>query len=67
MYTVHKSNNTGITDYSFDMQYKYLISRFADPVIAVSIGVAAYYVHERRVGRAEGHSLNELLRNKYGK
>lgn len=49
------------------MQYKYLISRFADPVIAISIGISAYYLHERRVGRAEGHSLNELLSKKYGK
>lgn len=49
------------------MQYKYVISRFADPVIAITIGVSAYYLHERRVGRPEGHSLNELLVQKYGK
>lgn len=65
-YTVHKSISV-VTNYSFDMEYKYLISRLADPVIALSIGAAAYYVHERRVGRAEGHTLNELLRKKYGK
>ncbi|QBM91118.1 Protein of unknown function DUF2665 [Metschnikowia aff. pulcherrima] len=47
------------------MQYKYLISRFADPVIAVSIGVAAYYVYEARVGRREGHSLNELIAKRW--
>ena len=47
------------------MQYKYLISRFADPVIAVSIGVAAYYVYEARVGRREGHSLNDLIAKRW--
>lgn len=43
------------------MEYKYLVSRFADPVIAITLGVSAYYVHEKRVGRSEGHTLNELL------
>lgn len=43
------------------MEYKYLVSRFADPVIAITLGVSAYYVHEKRVGRSEGHTLSELL------
>lgn len=47
------------------MQYKYLISRTVDPIIAVSIGVAAYYLYERRTGRPEGHTLNELAYKKY--
>ncbi|EEQ38247.1 putative small nuclear ribonucleoprotein G [Clavispora lusitaniae] len=49
------------------MEYKYLISRFADPVIAISIGTAAYFLHERRVGREEGHKLKDLLLKKYGR
>lgn len=49
------------------MQYKYLISRFADPVIAISVGISAYFLHESRVGRPEGHTLSELLKKKYGK
>ncbi|OBA21838.1 hypothetical protein METBIDRAFT_40288 [Metschnikowia bicuspidata var. bicuspidata NRRL YB-4993] len=49
------------------MQYKYLISRVADPVIAVSIGVAAYYMFEARVGRREGHTLNELVSKRWAR
>lgn len=49
------------------MEYKYLISRMADPVIAIAIGTAAYFVHERRIGREEGHTLKELVMRKYRK
>lgn len=31
--------------------YPYLISRWLDPVVAVSIGVAAYVLHEQREHR----------------
>ena len=47
------------------MQYPYLISRALDPVFAVSIGVASYYLYEQRTGRLEGHHLNELVVRKY--
>jgi len=47
------------------MQYPYLISRALDPVFAVSIGVASYYLYEQRTGRPEGHHLNELVMRKY--
>lgn len=47
------------------MEYKYLILRVADPLIAVGVGVAAYYLHERRAGRPEGHTLNELLARRW--
>lgn len=47
------------------MQYPYLISRLGDPIIAVSIGVAAYYLHEKRDGREESHRLHNLLLQKY--
>ena len=56
-----------VLDYSMPIQYPYLISRWVDPVVSVAIGVAAYYLHERRIGRPEGHSLNELLAKKYSK
>lgn len=49
------------------MEYKYLISRVADPAIAIAIGTAAYFVHERRIGRAEGHTLKEMVMRKYRK
>lgn len=29
--------------------------------MAVGIGISAYYLYEKRVGREPGHSLNELL------
>lgn len=29
--------------------------------MAVAIGISAYYLYEKRVGREPGHSLNELL------
>lgn len=49
------------------MEYKYLISRVADPLIAIAIGTAAYFVHEKRIGREEGHTLKELVLRKYKK
>lgn len=49
------------------MEYKYLISRVADPVIAVAIGTAAYFVHEKRIGREKGHTLKELVLLQYRK
>lgn len=30
---------------------KHLVSPLADPLIGVAVGVAAYYVHEWRIGR----------------
>lgn len=47
------------------MEYRYLVSRLADPVIGISIGLAAYIVHEKRVSRKEGHSLVELIRQRW--
>ncbi|CUM68297.1 uncharacterized protein PRCAT00006019001 [Priceomyces carsonii] len=47
------------------MQYPYLISRVADPIFAISIGIASYYSHEQRVQRPEGHSLSDLIIRKY--
>lgn len=48
-------------------QYKFLIGRVADPAIGVIIGCVAYFVFELRNPRAPGHSLTELLRDKYVK
>ncbi|SCU99446.1 LAME_0G03202g1_1 [Lachancea meyersii CBS 8951] len=42
----------------------YLLGRFLDPVFALAVGTVSYYAHERKVGRAEGHSLNELVRKR---
>ncbi|EDK45586.1 conserved hypothetical protein [Lodderomyces elongisporus NRRL YB-4239] len=47
------------------MQYPYLISRWADPIFGIGMGVASYYLYERRVGRPEGHSLNELVLKRF--
>lgn len=44
--------------------YPYLISKWADPILAISTGVVAYYLYEKRVGREPGHSFNELLTKK---
>lgn len=52
-------------NFNFLMQYKYLISRTVDPILAISIGTAAYYVHEYRHGRPQGHTLNELVMRWY--
>lgn len=41
--------------------YPYLISKWTDPILAIGIGISAYYLYEQRVGREPGHSLNELL------
>ncbi|VUG17402.1 NCE101 [Brettanomyces bruxellensis] len=45
--------------------YPHLISKWMDPIFAISMGVAAYYLYERRVGREPGHTLNELIARKY--
>lgn len=42
-----------------------LQSRWMDPIFAISMGVAAYYLYEQRVGRKPGHTLNELIARKY--
>lgn len=47
------------------MQYPYLISRWIDPLVGIGIGVLSYYSYEKRIGRPRGHSLNELLIQKY--
>ena len=47
--------------------YPYLISKWLDPLLAVGMDVSAYYLYEKRVGRPEGHTLNELLLEKLKK
>lgn len=42
------------------MQYKYLISRWVDPLVAIGLGTSAYFVYEYRNERPEGHTLYEL-------
>ncbi|SCU96894.1 LADA_0H03312g1_1 [Lachancea dasiensis] len=39
----------------------FLLGRFLDPLFALTVGTMSYYSYEKRVGRAEGHSLNELV------
>ncbi|GME78739.1 unnamed protein product [Ambrosiozyma monospora] len=36
-----------------------------DPVFAVGIGCASYYVYEKREGRQDGHQLHELVLKKF--
>jgi hypothetical protein len=45
--------------------YPYLVSKWADPILAISMGVAAYYLYEKRVQREPGHTLNELIYKKF--
>lgn len=47
------------------MQYPYLISRTIDPIFAIGIGAASYFLHEKRVGREDGHHLHELVLKRY--
>lgn len=49
------------------MQYPYLLGKWVDPIVGLSIGVAAYYLQEKRVQRPHGHTLNELLIRRFGK
>lgn len=49
------------------MQYPYLISRTLDPLFGIGIGVLSYYSYEKRLGRKEGHTLNELIAKRLGK
>ncbi|SCW03118.1 LAFE_0G03334g1_1 [Lachancea fermentati] len=43
----------------------FLIGRFLDPLFAVAVGVMSYYSFEKKVGRPEGHSLNELIAKRW--
>ncbi|WPK24887.1 hypothetical protein PUMCH_002185 [Australozyma saopauloensis] len=47
------------------MQYPYLISRLVDPVAALFIGSAAYFLQEKRLGREEGHTFIELAMKRW--
>ncbi|ODV81629.1 uncharacterized protein CANTADRAFT_45301 [Suhomyces tanzawaensis NRRL Y-17324] len=47
------------------MQYPYLISRVIDPIFGIGMGVASYYLYEKRHGREEGHYLNQLIAQKF--
>lgn len=42
--------------------YKYLVSRWVDPIIGVGVGVCAYYLHEQR--QDKGQKLNDIIRQK---
>ncbi|QLL31283.1 hypothetical protein HG536_0B01450 [Torulaspora globosa] len=46
-------------------QAPYLLGRFLDPIYALMVGTLSYYLYERKVGRPEGHRLNELIMKKY--
>lgn len=45
--------------------YKYLVSRWADVAIGVGVGISAYYLHERRVGKPDGKKLNDIISEKW--
>lgn len=45
--------------------YKYLVSRWADVAIGVTVGVSAYYLHERRINKPEGSRLNDIISRKW--
>lgn len=48
-------------------QAPYLLGKIADPLFAIAIGTLSYYSYERKVGRPEGHSLNELISKRFSK
>ncbi|ODQ80308.1 hypothetical protein BABINDRAFT_7758 [Babjeviella inositovora NRRL Y-12698] len=47
------------------VQAPYLLSKWLDPVFSIAVGAAAYYSYEKRVGRKEGHTLNELVMKRF--
>ncbi|KAK9245677.1 hypothetical protein V1506DRAFT_537629 [Lipomyces tetrasporus] len=47
------------------LRYPYLLSKTLDPIFGIGVGVAAFYLYERREGREEGHTLNELVKRRY--
>ncbi|KAB8283202.1 hypothetical protein B0I72DRAFT_142157 [Yarrowia lipolytica] len=47
------------------IKYPYLLSKWLDPLFAVTIGVLAYGVFEQRHGRQEGHRLIDLVQRKW--
>ncbi|KAK9376493.1 uncharacterized protein V1513DRAFT_462607 [Lipomyces chichibuensis] len=47
------------------LRYPYLISKTLDPIFGIAIGASAFYLYERREGRVEVHTLNELVKRRY--
>ncbi|QLG70206.1 hypothetical protein HG535_0A01440 [Zygotorulaspora mrakii] len=45
-------------------QAPYLLGKYWDPVFAIVVGTLSYYSYERKVGRPEGHRLNDLIRKR---
>ncbi|KAG5439142.1 hypothetical protein PCANB_001441 [Pneumocystis canis] len=45
----------------------YLISRWIDPIFAISIGCFSYFLYEKNHPRPEYYSLKELLQRKKDK
>lgn len=46
-------------------KYPPLVHRKLDLILAIGMGVSAYYLYERRTGREPGHSLYELVKERY--
>lgn len=46
-------------------QAPYLLGRLLDPIFAIAVGTLSYYSYEKKVGRPQGHCLNELIKKKY--
>lgn len=46
-------------------KYPPLIHRKLDWILAIGMGVSAYYLYEKRTGREQGHTLYELVRERY--
>ncbi|KAK9474422.1 uncharacterized protein V1510DRAFT_412188 [Dipodascopsis tothii] len=46
-------------------RYPFLISRTLDPLFGIFVGSMAFYTYERREGRQDGHTLNELVARRW--
>lgn len=44
----------------------FLINKWLDPIFAIGVGVWAYGLYEREHPRADGHTLQDLVRRRYG-
>ncbi|EGV63309.1 hypothetical protein CANTEDRAFT_106160, partial [Yamadazyma tenuis ATCC 10573] len=47
------------------IMYKFLVSRWVDPLIGVGIGVCAYYLHETRSHTPEGKRIKDIIYRRF--
>lgn len=46
-------------------KYPPLISHWIDPIAAITMGISAYYLYEKRINRPHNHTFNQLFKRRF--